>query len=95
MSHPAGALLRHRKDVEFVEADVEIGFSLVDMAESESSAGNRLLAARVLQDADGVFQDIERRLERAGPRERGPFVPLVEELRRVMDRAKVEILREG
>ena len=89
MSHPVGALLRDRMDVEFVEADVEIGFNLVDMAERESSVGNLPLAARVLHDAEGVFEDIGLRLQRAGPRQRESFEPLVEELRREIDLAKL------
>lgn len=88
MSHPVGAPLRDRMDVEFVEADVEIGFNLVDMAERELSLGNRSVVSRVLQDADNVFHDIERRLERASVRERESFQPLVQELRREIDLVK-------
>jgi hypothetical protein len=72
-------------DVEFVEADVEIGFNLADMAAGELRLGNLPLAARVLQDAEDVFHDIVRRLERAADRDRESFGPLVEELRREID----------
>ena len=88
MGHPSGALLRDRLEVEFVEADVEIGFNLVDMARTELSGGNQPLASRVLRDAESVFEDIECRLERAGARNRESFGPLVQELRREIDKAR-------
>ena len=88
MSHPVGAALRHRIELEFVEADVEIGFSLVDMAERELGSGNPAFASRALHEAEEVFNDIRRRLECVGDREREPFGPLVEELRREIDSAK-------
>ncbi len=89
MSHPMGAPLRDRMDVEFVEADVEIGFKLVDMAGSELDRGNLWLVSRVLADAEEVYRDIESRLERAGERQRDSFQPLVEELRRELDSTMV------
>jgi len=76
-------------DIQFVEADVEIGFNLVDMAERELSQGDAPLACRVLQDAEEVFRDIECRLGRAGARERESFRPLVGELRRQIDLVRV------
>ena len=88
MSHPMGAPLRDRMDVEFLEADVEIGFNLVDMAGRECMQGDLPLASRVLQDAEDVFRDLELRLVRAGARERESFAPLVQELRREIDLAK-------
>lgn len=89
MSHPVGSLLRNRIEVGFVEADVEIGFNLVDLAETESGRGNASLASRVLQDAEDVFHDIEQRLQRVAPGDRGSFGPLVGELRREIDLAKL------
>ena len=89
MSHPVGAPLRDRIVVEFVEADVEIGFHLVDMAESERAQGNLPRFSRVLADAEEVFHDIERRLHRTGVRERESLQPLVAELRREIDSARV------
>jgi len=95
MSHPVGAPLRDRMDVEFIEADVEIGFNLVDLAEQERNLGNLPLATRVLHDADAVFQDIQRRLERGPERNRDSFSPLVEELRREIDAAAGRVSRPG
>lgn len=66
-----------------MEADVEIGFNLVDMAESDSS-----LATRALEDAEDVFEDIRCRLDRLGALERGHFTALVGELRRQIDVAR-------
>jgi hypothetical protein len=88
MSHPVGSHVRNRIEVAFVEADVEIGFNLVDMAETERGRGNPFLAARVLEDAEDVFHDIQRRLDRLGVVERGHFEALVGELRREIDQAK-------
>jgi hypothetical protein len=81
--------LRDRIQVGLVEADVEMGFTLVDMAETESARGNPALASRVLRDAEGVLHNIEQRLERLAVGEREPFAPLVQELRRQVDLAKL------
>jgi hypothetical protein len=85
MSHPVGFDKRDRIEVGFVEADVEIGFNLVDMAQAECERGNPLLATRVLEDAEDVFTDIQQRLDRLGPTETGHFGALVGELRREID----------
>ncbi len=82
MSHRVGSPKRDAIEVGFVEADVEIGFSLVDMAQAEWHRGNPLLATRVVEDAEDVFQDIQRRLERLGEIETGHFAALVGELQR-------------
>ena len=93
MSHPVGAPLPDRVGVEFVEANVEIGFHLVDLAENEGKMGNLPVAFRILVDADAVYHDIELRLERSGPRERESFGPLVAELRREIDCVKIRYHR--
>jgi hypothetical protein len=85
MSHPTGITKRDRLEVGFVEADVEIGFSLVDMAHAEFNRGDPLVATRVLEDAEDVFKDIEQRLDRLGSTEHGHFAALVVELRREID----------
>lgn len=88
MPHPLGRPVSDRIAVELVEADTEIGFNLVDMAEAECVAGNSSTASRVLQDAQLVLADIEDRLQRLGDRERGSFEPLIGELRRELAIAK-------
>jgi hypothetical protein len=70
---------RDRLEVGFVEADVEIGFNLVDLAGEPSNSAN---SARILADAAGVLDDIDLRLTRLGDADRASFAPLVAELRR-------------
>ena len=88
MSHPVGYPLGDRIRVEFVEADVEMGFALVDIAGEHTDSGDTSLASLVIDAAEGVFGDIERRIEGLGRREQGPFEPLMQELRRGIDLAK-------
>lgn len=80
--------MRHSMPVELIEADVEIGFNLVDLAETERSSGHHSLASQILKDAEVVFCDIQQRLLRIGTLESRPFEPLAGELRRAIDRAK-------
>jgi tRNA1(Val) A37 N6-methylase TrmN6 len=77
--------------IEFVEADCEIAFGLVDIAEMGSGAGDRALAVRALDDADQVILDIEQRLVRLAERNRTPFEPLVCELRRQIRQARTHV----
>ena len=77
-----------RLRIEFVEADFEIGFNLVDIAEGESIQAHHAAAERALTDAEDVFSDIKHRLEILGVSESIPFQPLVGELRRAIDLAK-------
>jgi hypothetical protein len=83
-----GGTLGDRIAIEFVEADVEIGFNLVDLATRESTLRNPSLATRALHDADEVLQDIDERLLRLGDRDRASFAPLIAELRREVEQAK-------
>jgi hypothetical protein len=94
MSHPIGCPLRERIGVEFLEADVEAVFTLVDMAESECGLGHRKLASDVIGNAETVFDDIERRLSRLEPEARSPFAALVEELRRQIELARLHNSRD-
>jgi hypothetical protein len=89
MPHSCGSRFRRGIPVEFVEADVETGFSLVDLAEAEFDLGDTHSASRALQDAEDVFRDIQQRLLRMGTLESGPFGPLICELRRAIDQAKL------
>jgi hypothetical protein len=76
-------------EAEFVTADVEIGFNLIDIAEAEAALGNIPLAVRILGDAERVFRDLEGRVQRAQSVNQASFMPLVEELRR-----KLALVRE-
>jgi hypothetical protein len=74
--------------VHLVEADVEIGFNLVDMAREEFESGRSSVAERVLRDADGVLEEIELRLSQLDTANRECFGPLIAELRREVSVAK-------
>lgn len=81
LSHPIAGKPRDKVLIELIEADVEIGFSLVDDAKAYSASGEPELASRVLQEIAGVLADIECRLRQLGDFESGPFHPLLAELR--------------
>jgi hypothetical protein len=76
--------------VELVEADVDSGFGLVDLALEEYHSGNLAFAQRALHDADDVLTDIERRLRQLDVEHSRPFGPLVEELRKAVQAAHEE-----
>jgi hypothetical protein len=80
--------------VELVEADVEIGFGLVDSALGELHAGDLPFAQRALQDAEKVLIDIEQSLQELDTEHSRPFGPLVDELRRAVHAAESNA-REG
>ena len=86
--------MRDRVRVQFAEADFEIGFNLVDMAEGESIRGNYARASRILKDADNVFLDIQQILCRLTIPERDPFGPLLGELGRAIGLAKLHMRSE-
>lgn len=88
MAYDRACSLRNRFKVQFVEADVEIGFNLVDLARQEFQCGHSLVATRVLHDADEVLEDIERRLSGLDHLDRERFRPLIEELQREVNIAK-------
>ena len=67
--------------IQLIEADVDIGFGLVDAARAYRYSGQPEFRSRALQDAAEVVADIERRLGRLTDREAGPFLPLLSELR--------------
>jgi len=67
--------------VQLIEADVDIGFSLVDEAKAYRADGNTAFSARALHDANEAVADIERRLAQLGDSQAHPFLPLLAELR--------------
>ncbi len=74
--------------VQLIEADVDIGFGLVDEAKAYRLQGNAQFSARALEEAESIVVDIEQRLERLGQDESGPFRALVTELRNEIATAK-------
>jgi hypothetical protein len=81
LPHPVRGKLADKVLVQFIEADVDIGFGLLDEAMAFLASGHPELSVRVLQDAAGIVADIERRLQRLSDSESGPFHPLLTELR--------------
>jgi hypothetical protein len=79
---------RERISVDFLEASIEIGFRLVDLAEEACLRGHLDEAARSLIDADQVLEDIKQRMERLEIWAARPFGPLVGELKRAIGLAK-------
>lgn len=88
MAYFPGCPLPSRIAVDLVEADVEIGFNLVDLAREELQSGHSSVAERVLQDADDVLHDIDQRLSQLDTANRECFGPLIAELRREVSVAK-------
>lgn len=80
--------IRDRVLTELVEADVEIGFSLVDIAASELSDGNLAFGRKALREAESVVVDVEQRLPGLGSVSSEAFRPLVDELHREIEEAK-------
>jgi hypothetical protein len=68
--------------IDLIEADVDIGFALVDQAKASHASGQPEYSWRALQEATDIVADIERRLEQLGDSESRPFQPLVAELRK-------------
>ena len=77
-----GTTPEHRVLVELVEADIEIGFRLVDMLEALPGETSRLAAA-----VEDVYTGVLRRVKRLQPPEQESFEPLIIELRRAIDLA--------
>ena len=77
-----GSTPLHRVQVELVEADIEIGFELIDSIETFPGE-----AARLVADAEDVYRDAQARIGRLEPAEQAGFQPLMTELRRAIDRA--------
>lgn len=81
MAQPKRRKLAEKVLIQLIEADVEIGFGLVDEAKAFHASGQREFSLRALHDAEDILVDIEHRLQRLGDSESVPFHPLVTELR--------------
>ena len=81
MSHPMRRNVADKIAVQFIEADVEAGFALVDEARACRASGQSQFSSRVRQDFEEIIADIERRLQRLGDSESRPFHSLITELR--------------
>jgi hypothetical protein len=76
---------------ELIEANIEQVFSLVDMAEEQTVLGNPGSSVEILQAAETVFADIERRIFPLSAPEASPFLPLLTESRRAIENARSHI----
>jgi len=89
MPQPARRKASDQMMVQLIEADVDIGFGLVDEARAYLFNGQADFSSRALQNAEEVVADIERRLEQLGEAA-APFLPLVAELRNEISAAHRE-----
>lgn len=76
---------------ELIEADIEQVFSLADMAEEQAVVGNLESGTKILQAADEVFEDIEQRILHLSSRDVSPFLSLLAELRRAIEKVRSHI----
>jgi len=76
--------------IQLIEADVDIGFALLDQAKAYRLSGQSDFSAQALQQAKDIVIDIERRLQELGDSESVPFLPLVAELRNEIAAVKSE-----
>jgi len=67
--------------IEFIEADVDIGFSLVDEAKACRAAGQPQFSSSALQQAAEILAKIELRIQQLGATEAAPFALLIAALR--------------
>jgi len=88
MPHPMRRKLADQVLIQLIEADVDIGFGLVDEAREYRASGNIAFSSRALKDAQEVVADIEHRLEQLGDSASAPFLPLLEELRNEVKAAR-------
>jgi hypothetical protein len=77
--------LKDRIERELIEADVEMGFRLVDIAGDAAGDEDAAFAVHAAESAEEVCRDIDQRLARLTESAREPFVPLVQELRREIE----------
>lgn len=81
MSHLTRSELSNKILIQLIEADVEIGFGLVDEAKAYRASGQHDFSLRAIHDAEDIVADIEQRVGGLGHSESAPFGPLVTELR--------------
>ncbi|HXJ42303.1 MAG TPA: hypothetical protein VNH18_23690 [Bryobacteraceae bacterium] len=88
MSRPNLRRMSDRILTEMIEADFEIAFTLVDMAEEQLLGGDAAYTSQALHGADQVLLDIRGRLDAMGREKGQPFDPLLTELNRAIGLAK-------
>jgi hypothetical protein len=88
---PVRRTIANRIRTDLVEADVDMGFALVDQARSYLASGRLEVSVQLLQEIAKVLADIEQRLAQLGDSESGPFQLLVAELRNELAAVEREI----
>ncbi len=73
---------------ELINADFDVAFSLVEMAGVESRRHNAELASQLLRRAEGMLDEIQRRLVRLTPSQKEAFEARCLELAQAIERAK-------
>jgi hypothetical protein len=79
--------------IQLIEADVDIGFALVDEAKAYRAAGQSQFSVGAIKEAARVLVAIEERLQRLGEYETRPFVNLIRELRKEIAAVQQEIAK--
>lgn len=93
MAYPGAGVRRVSVDV--LEADADIGFSLVDMAEAERRIEDFVAASRALQEAENVYSGIKVRMARLSGEQCAGLEGLLGELRRAIDAARQRAMPEA
>jgi len=88
LPQPARRRLADKILIQFLEADVDIGFGLVDEAKAYRASGQTEFSARALQEAAQILVSIERQLHDLSDADSVPFLLLLVELRREVDALK-------
>ena len=86
MAYPGAGVGRVSVDV--LEGDVDIGFSLVNMADAEWRIEDFDAASRALQEAENVYSNIKVRMTRLADDQCATLETLMGELRRAIDTAR-------
>ncbi|MGA2714760.1 MAG: hypothetical protein ABSG41_16795 [Bryobacteraceae bacterium] len=73
---------------ELIDADFTVAFSLVEMAQDESSRDNGQLASQLLQKAERMLDDIRGRLLRMPASQKEAFEPRCAELGKAIELAR-------
>lgn len=85
MTEPMRHRIAEQVGTQFLEADVETGFALVDEAKSYVASGQLGASSQVLQEAAKILADIEYRIGRLGEVGSRPFQLLIAELRNELE----------
>jgi hypothetical protein len=80
--------LQDRIKLDLIEADIEMGFRLLETSGAVGKDEDAMFATRATESAEEVCRDIEQRLARLQESAREPFMPLVAELRREIESAR-------